>query len=210
MKLKKIKVELFMVLLITVLISAGCRDSSSHKGVMEAIKAVAPPAQANQFMEQGVPELTEKVESRYQSAHFYTETRKDKMERFRCSSCHDNQDVQIKNAKEMVHGNILLNHDAVDDKRTCFTCHNPENRDYLASKKGEKIDFNHSYQLCGQCHFRQAKDWVGGAHGKRVAKWEGTRVIKNCTGCHNPHSPKFIKRWPTTYSISNEFVSEEH
>jgi predicted CXXCH cytochrome family protein len=25
-------------------------------------------------------------------------------------------------------------------------------------------------------------------------------VVKNCTACHDPHSPRFQKRWPVTYS----------
>ncbi len=54
--------------------------------------------------------------------------------------------------------------------------------------RGQKIDFDHSYQLCGQCHFRQKRDWLGGAHGKRETYWAGERVVRNCTSCHNPHS----------------------
>jgi hypothetical protein len=41
---------------------------------------------------------------------------------------------------------------------------------------------------------------MGGAHGKRVTNWAGTRVVKSCTSCHDPHSPLFKKRWPKTYS----------
>jgi hypothetical protein len=25
-------------------------------------------------------------------------------------------------------------------------------------------------------------------------------VVKNCTSCHDPHSPRFKKRWPAIYS----------
>ncbi|NNF47309.1 MAG: cytochrome C, partial [Desulfofustis sp.] len=87
---------------------------------------------------------------------------------------------------------------------TCIDCHHPEKRDYLEDKKGRKIDFDHSYQLCGQCHFRQKRDWLGGAHGKRVTNWAGDRVVFNCTTCHNPHSPRFEKRFPATYSVPIE------
>jgi cytochrome c2 len=41
---------------------------------------------------------------------------------------------------------------------------------------------------------------VGGAHGKRISYWAGQRVVKNCTACHDPHSPRFKKRWPVIYS----------
>ena len=83
----------------------------------------------------------------------------------------------------------------------CDTCHNQDNRDFLVTSKGSKIDLDHVYDMCGQCHFRQKKDWIGGAHGKRVVYWAGERVVKNCTSCHNPHSPRFEKRWPQTYSV---------
>ncbi|MGB5884125.1 MAG: hypothetical protein WBG28_08515, partial [Desulfobulbales bacterium] len=67
--------------------------------------------------------------------------------------------------------------------------------------EGKQIDFDHSYLLCGQCHFRPKRDWLGGAHGKRVTYWAGKRVVMNCTSCHNPHSPAFKTKMPETYSL---------
>jgi hypothetical protein len=32
----------------------------------------------------------------------------------------------------------------------------------LVTEQGMQVDIDHSYQMCGQCHFRQKKDWVGG------------------------------------------------
>ena len=131
---------------------------------------------------------------------FRTETRKDKMERFQCSQCHNRQEVKIAMAAEVAHGEILLDHGGKEKPLSCFTCHKVDERDFLETEAGTKIDMDHSYELCGQCHFRQKKDWTGGAHGKRIANWAGERVVQNCVSCHDPHSPRFEKRWPVTYS----------
>ncbi len=148
------------------------------------------------------PRSTILVDKRYQGGRFWTETRKDQIERFQCTQCHkkDQTPVVVINAAAMAHGDIVLDHGGKDRPLSCFTCHSQENRDFLITEKGESLDMDHSYRLCGQCHFRQEKDWLGGAHGKRVANWAGKRVVKNCTGCHDPHSPLFEKRWPKTYS----------
>ena len=140
------------------------------------------------------------VRTRYQGGRFWTETRKERIERFKCSQCHNNKSVSVARAAEMAHGDIILNHGSPDKPLSCYTCHNKEERDFLVTEAGTKIDMNHSYQMCGQCHFRQKKDWVGGAHGKRLSYWAGQRVVTNCASCHNPHSPRFEKRWPVTYS----------
>jgi formate-dependent nitrite reductase cytochrome c552 subunit len=100
----------------------------------------------------------------------------------------------------MAHGEIVLHHGSQARPLSCYTCHNKEVRDFLVTEQGTKIDMDHSYQMCGQCHFRQKKDWVGGAHGKRISYWAGKRVVKNCASCHDPHSPRFKKRWPVIYS----------
>lgn len=139
---------------------------------------------------------------RYQGGTFRVLARKDKIERYRCSSCHTTtppQQVMANSGATLTHGAIRLNHGQAGSLN-CIDCHHPQERDYLEDKKGNKIDFDHSYQLCGQCHFRQKSDWIGGAHGKRASYWSGERVIFNCTTCHNPHSPRFAKRFPVTYS----------
>ena len=140
------------------------------------------------------------VTERYRGRQFRTETRKDKIQRFKCSQCHNNKPVKIARAADIAHGEITLNHGSQTRPLSCFTCHKKDERDFLITEEGTKINMDHSYQMCGQCHFRQKKDWVGGAHGKRISHWAGQRVVKNCTGCHDPHSPRLKKRWPATYS----------
>ena len=175
---------------------------SDQDDVQEIYKNATAPFDDEKKVDSVLP-LTDKtvlVKERYQKGRFWTETRKDKMERFTCSKCHDNKNVTVVRAAEMAHGHIVLDHGGRTKPLSCFTCHNKDERDYLVTEAGEKVDMDHSYRMCGQCHFRQKKDWVGGAHGKRIYYWAGKRVVKNCASCHDPHSPRFEKRWPKTYS----------
>lgn len=137
----------------------------------------------------------------YQGGSFRVLARKKEIERFKCSSCHTDKPVTVNQGLELTHSNVLLKHGENGQALSCIDCHHSEERDYLEDKKGQKIDFDHVYQLCGQCHFRQKRDWLGGAHGKRVSNWTGERVVFNCTTCHDPHSPRFEKRFPATYSV---------
>jgi hypothetical protein len=176
--------------------------NASQEGVTDIIKNATSPYHDDTLAESIVaPKNTVVVNQKYQGGKFLTETRKDQISRFKCSQCHNNKkEVTVTNASEMAHGAIALDHGGKEKPLSCFTCHSEENRDVLVTEAGIKIDMDHSYQMCGQCHFRQKKDWVGGAHGKRVTYWAGTRVVKSCTSCHDPHMPLFKKRWPSTYS----------
>jgi len=136
-----------------------------------------------------------------QRGAFRVLARKRQIERYKCSSCHSGKAVTARRGLELSHGDIVLEHGSDGRGLSCIDCHHADERDYLEDKKGRKIDLDHSYQLCGQCHFRQKRDWLGGAHGKRLANWAGERVVYNCTTCHNPHSPRFEKRFPATYSV---------
>ncbi len=143
------------------------------------------------------------VESKehYQGGSFRVLARKGQITRFRCSVCHNDKPVKVQNGVLFTHSDIQLNHGLGRNMLTCNECHSIEDRDFLVDKEGRKIDFDHSYQLCGKCHFRQKRDWLGGAHGKRETYWAGERVVRNCTSCHNPHSPAFPTKMPATYSL---------
>jgi hypothetical protein len=196
---KKFFLGIFSILLV---IFAGWTAYSEQGGVTRIYKnANTPIDDANRVQAVlELPEDTVLVRTRYQGGLFRTETRKDKIERFKCSQCHNNKPVSVAQAAEMAHGDIKLDHGGSEKPLSCFTCHNKAERDFLVTEAGVKVDMNHSYQMCAQCHFRQKKDWVGGAHGKRVSYWAGQRVVKSCVSCHDPHSPRFKKRWPVTYS----------
>ncbi len=175
--------------------------SSEGGGVTERFKQATTPFDDSKVQAaMDLPGKTVQVKERYQGGVFRTDTRKDKIERFKCSQCHNNKPVSVNNAAKVAHGDIVLDHGGREKPLSCFTCHNREERNLLVTEAGVSVDMDHSYQLCGQCHFRQKKDWVGGAHGKRIGYWAGERVVNACTSCHDPHSPHFEKRWPTIYS----------
>ncbi|NOX35293.1 MAG: hypothetical protein GXP56_16450 [Deltaproteobacteria bacterium] len=176
--------------------------SGENEGTRNIKKAIVKLNKAQQVKAViPVPKNIVRANVKYQGGVFFTETRKDKIKRFRCSSCHNNKKVSIQNAAAIAHADIKVVHGGKDKPLSCYTCHSQEDRDFLVAGKESKIDLDHVYDMCGQCHFRQKRDWIGGAHGKRVAYWAGERVVKNCTSCHNPHSPRFEKRWPKTYSV---------
>jgi len=148
-----------------------------------------------------ITQKTVLAQERDQRGGFRVLARKQDIERYTCSSCHNETPVTAKKGKELTHGDINLDHGKGGQSLSCIDCHHPEERNFLEDKEGNTIDFDHSYQLCGQCHFRQKRDWIGGAHGKRVSNWAGERVVFNCATCHDPHSPRFKKRFPATYSV---------
>jgi len=202
MKTPIIKNGFFGILPILLLIFSGWTAYSGQDGVVQTIKNATAPFDDEKSVDSvlPLPGNTVVVKTKYQGGLFWAETRKDKIERYKCSQCHNNKDVKIAWAAEMAHGDIVLVHGGQEKQLSCFTCHKEDERDFLVTEEDLKVDMDHSYQMCAQCHFRQKKDWVGGAHGKRVSYWAGKRVVKNCTSCHDPHSPRFEKQWPKTYS----------
>lgn len=131
---------------------------------------------------------------------FYVETRTGQITRFPCTQCHDQHLAQIRAKTEEPikgnHKNIVLRHAALETMK-CQTCHSNATRmKQLKLLSGTAVPFDHSYKVCAQCHFLQARDWAGGAHGKRLGGWAEPRVVRNCTGCHNPHIPGLVTRWP--------------
>ncbi len=202
MKTPTFKNCLIGTLIVLLVIFSVWTAHSKEGGVTQIFKNATEPFDAEKRVDSDIPipESIVPVSTGYQGGPFWTETRKDKIERFKCSECHNNKKVTIDRAAEMAHGVIVLDHGSPEKSLSCFTCHKEDERDFLEPEKDLKVDMDHSYQLCGQCHFRQKRDWVGGAHGKRLSYWAGKRIVKNCTSCHDPHSPLFKKRWPATYS----------
>ena len=190
----------FLVLGTSGLVLQAARASGSS--VMDRIQAATEPFD-NMAIETAyqLPVKTVVAKETYQGGSFKVLARKDAITMFRCSICHTEKQVRVQDSAVFTHGNIENNHGIGKNKPTCVECHHQKDRDFLSDAEGNKIDFDHSYQLCGQCHFRQKRDWLGGAHGKRVAYWAGERVIRNCTSCHSPHSPAFKTKMPETYSL---------
>ena len=193
---------LLMISLLVVLLTTGTCFSSDN-GVMDRIKQATEKKNHADKIDIAitVPLKTVKVSTDYQDGQFFTKARKNEIKRFRCSSCHNNKEVMIRKASRIAHGDVKVIHGGIGKPLACYTCHSENDRDFLNTSKNNKIDMDHVYEMCGECHFRQKKDWIGGAHGKRVTYWAGERVVENCTSCHDPHSPRFKKRWPATYSV---------
>jgi hypothetical protein len=202
MKTPTLKNRLWNIIPVLLILLSGGYLYSDQSGVVQTYKNATVPFDDQKQVDAVLPLAVKSVQvtEKYQGGRFRTETRKDKMQRFSCSQCHNNKPVSVTRAAEMAHGEIVLNHGSEARPLSCYTCHKKDERDFLVTEQGMQVDMDHSYQMCGQCHFREKKDWVGGAHGKRISYWAGQRVVKNCTGCHDPHSPLFKKRWPATYS----------
>ncbi len=129
---------------------------------------------------------------------FFVAERTEAIEKFPCNKCHNKPMEQLRRAqqgKKAAHWEVKLVH-AAKTVMDCDTCHLKDDLDSLATLKKDRIHVNHAYQLCAQCHSRQAADWAGGAHGKRLSGWAPPRVVSSCTGCHNPHQPKLEPRMP--------------
>mgnify|MGYP001580408773 CR=1 FL=1 len=115
-----------------------------------------------------------------------------------CSNCHTwaKSDPTPRSLKEP-HDNFSLSHGLHGKgKFWCFTCHTLEGKGGLRTLEGLPLGFNEAYVLCSQCHVQEARDWVYGAHGKRVGNWRGERQVYNCTVCHYQHRPAIKPRAP--------------
>jgi hypothetical protein len=171
-------------------------------GVMERISDADQPFDSMKVdTVYQLPVKTVLAKESYRGNNFRVLARKDYITRYRCSVCHTEKIAQVNSGALFTHADISINHGKGDNSLMCVDCHDENKRDFLVDKQGKLIDFDHSYQLCGQCHFRPKRDWLGGAHGKRETYWAGERVVRNCTSCHNPHSPAFTTKMPETFSL---------
>jgi hypothetical protein len=109
---------------------------------------------------------------------------------FPCSGCHAGMEVnRTRRPLTDMHADIVLKHG--DPNRWCLDCHDPVERDSLHLASGERIPFDESYRLCGQCHGEKYRDWKVGVHGRRTGNWNGHKQYLLCAHCHNPHQPRF-------------------
>lgn len=116
------------------------------------------------------------------------------IEQYPCTECHT---PGLEATGEESHADIagaIVHPDRLDG--SCDACHAPDDRSVLRGRDGATYGLDEAYRLCAECHFEQARDWAGGAHGKRVGAWEGRRVVQSCTACHDPHDPAFDTRIP--------------
>jgi Zn finger protein HypA/HybF involved in hydrogenase expression len=124
---------------------------------------------------------------------------------FPCSECHKDMTPNPKRRElKDEHTGIVLNH--AQGQRWCLDCHDISNRDKLHLVGGEKIAFEESYRLCGQCHGDKYRDWKVGVHGKRTGMWNGEKQYLLCVHCHNPHDPRFKSLQPMPPPVRPENI----
>lgn len=196
------KALLAIVLLLSLLTFNSCGKKDQSKADLAHPGLSQEPSKTLQIDEEEHNKLKtlkyQLVEGLNNKKPFYVLEREDKITQFNCSNCHEGPlppRAEGQHRSELMHTDLKLQH-ASTSIMDCRSCHNSEDMDTLRLNNEGKVDFNHSYKLCMQCHFEQGKDWIGGAHGKRIAGWRGKRVIMNCTECHDPHDPSFKQHFP--------------
>ncbi len=194
---------LWLLFLFGLALLSGCNSSEERpetQSVMDRIHNSTKRPDHGLNSEQFLKEIKRVAVQGNFARLFYVETRTGQITQFPCTQCHDQHLAQIRaKTEEPIKGNhktIVLRHAAIETMK-CQTCHSDATRmKQLKLLSGTAVPFDHSYKVCAQCHFQQARDWAGGAHGKRLGGWAEPRVVRNCTGCHNPHRPGLVTRWP--------------
>lgn len=207
MKQMTTKIKLILLFAVVCSLAISCKHNEEHKyhTVTDKIEAHTKKYEGTNSSEkynEGIKKVTVK-EGEFE---FCIPERKSHIALFNCTECHSESLATLKAHKvgeKAAHWNIKLNH-ANAETMNCTTCHNQNDLDNLQSLTSSKIDFNYSYKLCSQCHQEQFKDWKGGAHGKQLGSWAPPRLSNSCVNCHNPHSPKFEKRWPVRFNTTVE------
>lgn len=135
-----------------------------------------------------VPMAPEEFKGYPAAPPFSVVTRRENILLYPCSQCHNLLPLNTLPRKLIASPHqATLQHGG--GRFWCLDCHQAKDRQWLRTIDGDKVDFNDSSRLCGQCHGARQRDWAFGAHGKRVAGWNGERQIYACTHCHDPHSP---------------------
>ncbi len=198
-----------LLIILAALALTGC-ESPAERAHRNSVRArierssAALPSQAAAHGLSAASYLIGKVTVKAQvtgAPAFRVEARRGSIAAFPCVDCHTKpvEKLRAGQGRRAAHWSIELAH-APPTTLKCATCHNAEaGMGALRLLDGSRVGFDHSYRLCGQCHSLQARDWAGGAHGKRLEGWAGPRVVRNCTGCHNPHDPPgpvVAPRWP--------------
>jgi len=194
--------QLKLMSFILVLFILSCKGKKhEYHNLIDKIDAESVPFKRDSVHDRDSYNPNNLVEINENETHFFIQNRKDNIKSYACSECHSKPVSQLKTEGlgKKAHWDITLVH-ADANTMACLTCHVENDMDNLQSNTGNYIDLNYSYQLCKQCHTKEVKDWIGGAHGKNLSGWQGARVSKLCVECHNPHKPAIEKRWPSRYN----------
>jgi len=188
---------LILFVMLTLSMSASAQTVATQSTPVDAGKAPTHrPLRLNSVpAEPPAPTEPETFSGYAQALPFKVVPRKDKLTFFPCSQCHKfiPPNPQPRKLEAAPHP-AALNHGK--GRLWCLNCHLVDDRDFLHTIRGEKVDFDQAYIVCGQCHSNRQKDWYLGGHGKRESNWKGERTIYSCTHCHDPHSPTLKPRKP--------------
>lgn len=194
---------LALAALLLVLVLAGCEPAEKGSSPMQGSAGLAvPPAHGLSSAQRLVGLSRVEAQGAY-AGGFQVAARRAKIQRYPCRECHDRALARIKAAIPVklrgTHREIKRAH-APKSTLSCLACHaDSEGMNSLRLADGTVVGFDHSYRVCAQCHFQQARAWAGGGHGKRLGGWAPPRVVENCAACHNPHDPlrpASAPRWP--------------
>jgi hypothetical protein len=111
-----------------------------------------------------------------------------------CTSCHAGALITTDRADD-AHQHVQPVHPSEFATR-CGICHARDDVYQMRLQGGTLVPLDQAYRLCGQCHYAASEAWAGGAHGKRLDAWSGTRVVMGCGDCHDPHAPRVPVRIP--------------
>ncbi|WP_369048924.1 cytochrome C [Tenacibaculum sp. UWU-22] len=187
-------------LVLTVLLASCKHNEEKYHSVTDKINAESKNYHGTSISSKKYIEDLKTVEINESGHTFLIPDRKSKIESYACTDCHTKPLAKMQSKEfKKAHWNIELKH-ADSLTMNCLTCHNGQDMNHLKSLTAESIDFNNSYKLCSQCHQKQYKDWLGGAHGKRIRSWAPPRISMTCVNCHNPHSPSLESRWPARFN----------
>lgn len=125
-------------------------------------------------------------------ANYTVVPRKPELTFYPCSQCHKFLPANAEQRELFSPHPSTLEHS--NGRFWCLTCHNQDDRDFLRRVDGALLNFDNAPELCASCHMARYRDWKGGAHGKRIATWQGEREIASCPQCHDPHSPTIKAR----------------
>ena len=167
--MRKAAAVLFAVLVVAVASRAAVTRAQDDQKPATAPVPSAPVAQAGETLEVPPPPFSDGI--------------------FPCNACHESLKPNRTRRVLEFHDEIQLKHD--EQHRWCLDCHDADNRDELHLAGGQKLSFDESYMLCGQCHGEKLRDWRAGVHGRRTGRWNGHKTYLLCVHCHNPHQPHF-------------------
>jgi hypothetical protein len=125
-------------------------------------------------------------------AHLVVSKRGMRIDAYPCSQCHENWEAWngADKLKGSPHWRLELDH--MKRVERCDICHDYPQMENFRLITGEKVGFDDSHLVCGQCHAGPFKDWKLGLHGKTVGSWQRdkTKHRLTCADCHDAHAPR--------------------